>query len=58
VLSRLHALTVAALRDPDTKKRLADEEPIGNTPGEFSKVIRAEVEKWSKVAKAAKLQPQ
>lgn len=58
VLSRLHALTVAALRDPDTKKRLADEEPIGNTPEEFAKVIRAEVDKWSKVAKAAKLQPQ
>jgi tripartite-type tricarboxylate transporter receptor subunit TctC len=58
VLSRLHALTVAALRDPDTKKRLADEEPIGNTPEEFAIVIRAEVDKWSKVAKAAKLQPQ
>ena len=58
VLSRLHTLTVATLRDPETKKRLADEEPIGNTPEAFSKVIRAEVEKWSKVAKAAKLQPQ
>lgn len=58
VLSRLHALTVAALRDPETKKRLADEEPIGNSPEEFAKVIRAEVDKWSKVARAAKLQPQ
>ncbi|MDO8631803.1 MAG: tripartite tricarboxylate transporter substrate binding protein, partial [Phycisphaerales bacterium] len=53
IVSRLHTLTVAALRDPDTKKRLADEEPIGNTPQEFAQVIRAEVEKWTKVARAA-----
>ena len=58
ILDRLHALTVAALRDPDTKKRLADEEPIGNTPAEFAKAIRLEVEKWNKVARAAKLQTQ
>lgn len=56
ILDRLHALTVAALRDPETKKRLADEEPIGNTPAEFAKAIRLEVEKWNKVARAAKLQ--
>ena len=58
IVSRLHALAVAALRDPDTKKRLADEEPIGNAPEEFAKVIRTEVAKWTKVAKAANLQPQ
>lgn len=58
IVSRLHALAVAALRDPDTKKRLADEEPIGNAPDEFAKVIRAEVAKWTQVAKAANLQPQ
>jgi tripartite-type tricarboxylate transporter receptor subunit TctC len=57
VLARLHTLTVATLRDPETKKRLADEEPIGNTPEEFAKVIKAEVAKWTKVAKAAKLEP-
>ncbi|HZN24311.1 MAG TPA: tripartite tricarboxylate transporter substrate binding protein [Burkholderiales bacterium] len=56
ILSRLHTLTVAALREPETKKRLADEEPIGNSPEEFAKVIRAEVAKWTKVARAAKLQ--
>lgn len=58
VLSRLHTLSVAALRDPETKKRLADEEPIGNSPAEFAKVISAEVAKWTKVARAANLQPQ
>ena len=58
ILSRLHTLTVAALRDPETKKRLADEEPIGNSPEEFGRIIRAEVAKWTKVARAAKLQAQ
>ena len=57
IVSRLHTLTVAALRDPDTKKRLAGEEPIGNTPQEFAKAVRAEVEKWTKVARAANIQP-
>ena len=57
ILARLHTLTVAALRDPETRKRLADEEPIGNSPEAFAKVIRTEVDKWSKVARAAKLQP-
>ena len=58
ILSRLHTLTVAALRDPETKKRLADEEPIGNSPEEFGRIIRAEVAKWTKVARAAKVQAQ
>jgi tripartite-type tricarboxylate transporter receptor subunit TctC len=58
ILSRLHTLTVAALREPETKKRLADEEPIGNSPEEFARIIKAEVGKWTKVARAAKLQAQ
>jgi len=58
IVSRLHVLTVAALRDPETRKRLADEEPIGNTPEEFSRAIKAEVEKWTRVARAANLRPQ
>ncbi len=57
IVSRLHTLTVAALRDPDTKKRLAEEEPIGNAPQEFAQAIRAEVAKWTKVARAANIQP-
>jgi tripartite-type tricarboxylate transporter receptor subunit TctC len=57
ILSRLHTLAVAALREPETKKRLADEEPIGNSPAEFARIIKAEVEKWTKVARAAKLEP-
>jgi tripartite-type tricarboxylate transporter receptor subunit TctC len=58
IVSRLHTLTAAALRDPETKKRLADEEPIGNAPEEFARVMKSEVEKWTKVARAANLRPQ
>jgi tripartite-type tricarboxylate transporter receptor subunit TctC len=58
VVSKVHALTVAALREPDAKKRLADEEPVGNTPQEFAKIIKAEIAKWTKVARAANIQPQ
>jgi tripartite-type tricarboxylate transporter receptor subunit TctC len=57
IVAQLHTLTVAALREPETKKRLADEEPIGNSPLEFARIIKTEVEKWRKVARAAKLQP-
>jgi len=55
IISKLHALTLATLRDPETKKRLAEEEPIGNTPEEFSKVMRLEIEKWSRVARLANI---
>ena len=55
IISKLHTLTLATLRDPETKKRLAEEEPIGNTPEEFTKVMRLEIEKWSRVAKIANI---
>ncbi|HYC44182.1 MAG TPA: tripartite tricarboxylate transporter substrate binding protein [Burkholderiales bacterium] len=57
VLSKVHAMTVAALKDPETRKRLADQDPIGNSPEEFARAIRAEVAKWAKVARAANIQP-
>ena len=55
IISKLHTLTLATLHDPETKKRLAEEEPIGNTPEEFTKVMRLEIEKWSRVAKIANI---
>ena len=55
IISKLHTLTLATMRDPETKKRLAEEEPIGNTPEEFTKVMRLEIEKWSRVAKIANI---
>ena len=43
------------LKLPDVKDRLdaTGFEPIGTTPDQFGSYIRTEVEKWSKVVKAA-----
>jgi tripartite-type tricarboxylate transporter receptor subunit TctC len=32
--------------------------PVGNTPQEFAALIRADLERWSKLAKELGLQPQ
>jgi tripartite-type tricarboxylate transporter receptor subunit TctC len=39
------------------KERLAADgaEPVGNTPEEFTAHVRAELEKWSRVARAANI---
>ena len=53
-----HAMK-AVLRD-DVKALLLREglEPVGDTPQEFARVIKAEVAKWQKVVKAAGIRPQ
>jgi len=40
---------------PEVRERLVADgaEPLGTTPGEFAREIRLELEKWSKVARAA-----
>lgn len=60
VVQRLHAETVKALELPDVKERLAAAalQPVGNTPQQFSGVIRAEIERWSKLALELGIQPQ
>ena len=42
---------------PETVKKLTADgsQPVGSTPDEYTKIIRDEVEKWRKVAKAANL---
>jgi tripartite-type tricarboxylate transporter receptor subunit TctC len=44
---------------PDMKQRLANEgaEPIASTPGDFAAFVKAEINKWSEVGRAAKIQP-
>lgn len=55
VIETLHRATVAALNDPDTKKRLADlgVEVAGTSPQEFAAYIKSEIPKWTAVVKAA-----
>ena len=57
VVARLHQATVEALEDPGVREKLSSQglNLIGNTPDEFTAYIRSEIEKWGKVAKAAKL---
>ncbi len=58
-LARLSAAAVKALRAPDVVERLASQgaEAVGNTPEEWGGFIRAEIDKWAKVVKAANMKP-
>ena len=60
IVDRLQAETAKILETPAMKARLAIEgaEPIGNSPAEFSALIKAEMAKWSEVAKAAGIKPE
>ncbi|MBX9774550.1 MAG: tripartite tricarboxylate transporter substrate binding protein [Xanthobacteraceae bacterium] len=59
IVARLNQATVEALHDPGVKEKLSSQglTLIGDTPDEFTAYIRAEIEKWAKVAKAAGLVP-
>lgn len=60
VVTRLHDAMVKALAQPDVKARLAGGGmlPVGNTPQQFAAVIRADIERWSKLAAELGLKPQ
>ena len=60
IIARLHAETAKAVKTPEMKERLAADgaDGVGNTPAEFAKHIREEMEKWAAVAKAANIEPQ
>jgi len=55
IVLRLNTEVVALLKRPDVRERLLADgaEPIGNTPGEFGAFIKAEIERWAKVIRAA-----
>jgi tripartite-type tricarboxylate transporter receptor subunit TctC len=60
VVEKLNAEALVALRSKEMKDRLAADgaEPLGSTPEEFGAFIRRELDKWSKVAAAAKIEKQ
>ena len=60
IIARLNRETVAVLRTPAIVARLANDgaEVVAGTPEEFGAYIRAETEKWAKVAKAAGIKPE
>jgi tripartite-type tricarboxylate transporter receptor subunit TctC len=60
VISKLHVESVKAVHIPEVKALLLRDglEPVGDTPSEFSGVVKNEVSKWMKVVKAAGIKPQ
>ncbi|CAN5521971.1 tripartite tricarboxylate transporter substrate binding protein [soil metagenome] len=57
VIERLHREFIAALARPDTRERLQlmGMEAVGNSPEEFAAQIRADLERYARVVKAAKI---
>ena len=45
------------LAQPDVRERIANEgaDPVGSTPEQLSAVMRVELPKWAKVARAANI---
>jgi tripartite-type tricarboxylate transporter receptor subunit TctC len=60
VIARLHGEAVKALQSDDMKEKLALDgaQPVGSSPAEFAALIRSELEKWTRVARAAEIPPQ
>ena len=55
VVAKLHKGVVAALQDKGVRDLFAASgaDPVGNTPDEFSALVKSEVTKWGKVVRAA-----
>jgi len=60
IVAKLNGALRAALNDPKINKLLIDRgaQPVGNTIAEHAALIKSEIAKWKRVAKAAKLEPQ
>jgi tripartite-type tricarboxylate transporter receptor subunit TctC len=60
IVNRLYAETKKALALEDVKQRLAQASllPVGSTPKEFEALIRADLERWTALARSIKLEPQ
>jgi tripartite-type tricarboxylate transporter receptor subunit TctC len=60
IIARLNAEALRALRSDEMRERLAVDgaEPQGSTPEEFGALIRGEIDKWTRVVRAAGIEPQ
>lgn len=60
IVTKLHGEIIKALKLPEVQERLATLglDPVGNTPAQFDEQIRRDLAKWSKVVKAAGIQPE
>ena len=60
IVERLHAEVTRGLRSRDVRDRLEKGgfDVVGSTPAEFGAYIRAEIDKWAQVVRAAGLKPE
>ena len=60
IVTRLHADLVSVLQLIDIKQNFMKDgaDTIGSSPDEFARFIRAELDKWSKAARAAAIKPE
>lgn len=60
IVARLQGEVAQALKTTEVKERLAADgaEPVGSTAGEFAALIKTEIEKWARVARAANIRPE
>jgi len=57
IVDKLNDALVQVIKNPATHKRLLDlgVDPVTNTPGQFNELVRSDLAKWAKVAKAANI---
>ena len=60
IADRISADVRRVVQMPDTRERFAtlNLEPVGSTPEEFAAFLKADLVKYAKIAKAAKIEPQ
>lgn len=60
IVNRLSTTVAKGLKEPDMRERLnaVGATPVGSTPAELAAHVRAEIARWSKVIKAAKITPE
>jgi tripartite-type tricarboxylate transporter receptor subunit TctC len=60
IVNKLYKGVAAALQDKGVRDlfHASGAEPVGNTPDEFSALVKSEIAKWAKVVKAAGLEPE
>ena len=56
-VQRLHAEIGAIMKEPETVKKFAEQgaDVVVTTPEEFGKFVQSEIEKWTRVVKAANI---
>jgi len=60
IVDRLSAAVRQVVEMPDTRERFAalNLEPIGSSPAAFGKFLKEDLEKYARIARAAKIEPQ